>query len=38
MKRFSPNQQGFIPLLITVLLIVATGVALVYLRVLKTQQ
>lgn len=38
MNNLSKNQNGFIPLLLTVIFIVLAGIVFVYLRVLKAQQ
>lgn len=38
MKQLNNDQSGFIPLLITVILIVLAGIFLVYTRVLHAQQ
>ncbi len=38
MKRQKLDQSGFIPLLLTVLFIVAVGIYMVYTRVLHAQQ
>lgn len=37
MKKLTPNQQGFIPLMITILIIVAVIIYLAYTRVLHAQ-
>jgi hypothetical protein len=38
MKPHLPNEDGFIPLLVTILLVVAAIVYLVYTRVLQAQK
>jgi hypothetical protein len=38
MKHLQKNQNGFIPLMLTIIFIVIAGIVFVYLRVLKAQQ
>jgi hypothetical protein len=38
MKRPAPNQSGFIPLLVTLLLVIAVVIYLIYSRVLHAQK
>lgn len=38
MKRLTSNQQGFIPLLLTILFVVLVVIVVVYLRVLRANQ
>jgi len=38
MKKLKPNQDGFIPMMLTLLAILLTVIVLVYLRVLKAHK
>jgi hypothetical protein len=38
MKQLRKNQNGFIPMMLTIIFIVIAGIVFVYLRVLKATQ